>query len=286
MSLHDSAPITSATNSVVKRVRAVVAGREAGTLVLEGERLIQDALQSGFVLDVLLVSGDRRELAEELAAAGHDPVLMEASLLGRIGFLKTSPGILALAKAPPFADCAGLASLVAGDPAALVLVVCGVSDPVNLGALVRSAEAAGAAALVFVEGAGVSPWNPRALRGSMGSLLRLPVYSAANAIAATTSLAAAGFRIVCGATRGGASLRDFDWAGPVALWAGSEVGDAAPLDEFAELAELAELKFERVTIPMARAAESLNVAVANSLLLFAAGRAEPTSEAGSPEATR
>ncbi|MDG2144448.1 MAG: TrmH family RNA methyltransferase, partial [Planctomycetota bacterium] len=60
----------------------------------------------------------------------------------------------------------------------------------------------------------------------------------------------------------------FDWSGPVALWVGGETGDTGEVEQ----------QFEGVTIPMAGAAESLNVTVASSLLLFAAGRAEPRGE--------
>jgi TrmH family RNA methyltransferase len=237
-------------------------------MLLEGERLVRDALAAGLACELLLISDDRLDLAEELLEAGLAPLLMAAELLGRIGKLKSSRGVLALAAAPESIGIDRLGPLLAEVPSALLLVVCGVSDPVNLGALVRSAEAAGAAAMIFVEGAGVSPWNPRALRGSMGSVLRLPMFSAESAGALAAGLASANVRIVRGATRDGANFRAFDWSGAVALWVGGEVGNVGEI----------EAGFEAVTIPMAGATESLNVTVASSILLFAAGRAEPGDE--------
>ena len=112
---------------------------------------------------------------------------------------------------------------------------------------------------------GVGPWNPRALRGSMGSLLRLPVVRGLGAVEALEALTAQGWRSVTAATRGGSSWREADWSGPVALWVSGETG--------VEPEALADL--ERDTIPMAGGVESLNVTVAASLLLFAAGRVGP-----------
>ncbi len=258
-------PITSAANASVKRVRNVAAGKEPGVLLLEGERLVRDALQADLAIELLLVASDRESLAKELAEAGYWPLLVEPELLGRIGKLKSSDGVLALGVAPLCAaleDEGELGSLLSETPDALLLVVCGVTDPVNLGALARSAEAAGARAMVFVQGSGVSLWNPRTLRGSMGSVLRLPVFTAESAQQAAALLTAHGVRIVRGATRGGASYRTLDWQGAVALWVGGEVGEVSEL----------EAQFESVTIPMAAGAESLNVTVASSLLLFAAAR--------------
>lgn len=261
-------PITSASNSIVKHVRGVAAGKQDGAVLLEGERLVRDAIGSGLELDVLLVSDAREPLAEEFEAAGLAPLLMEDSLLARIGKLKSADGVLAIGLAPGMEEAAtGLPLIFQAKPDALVLVAAGIAEPGNLGALVRSAEAAGASAMIHVSG-NVSPWNPRALRGAMGSLFRLPVLSASSAADAAAALAANGVRVVRGATRGGAAPAAFDWSGPVALWVGGETGDTGEVEQ----------QFEGVTIPMAGAAESLNVTVASSLLLFAAGRAEPRGE--------
>ncbi len=216
--------------------------------------------------ELLFVSDARPERFAELEAAGRRPVAIEAELLDRIGSLKHGPGVLALVPEPATRTVGELAEALAacaGEGPPLVLVVAGVADPVNLGALARSAEAAGAVALVRVAG-GVSPWNPRALRGSMGSLLRLPVFEAADGEAAASALAAAGLAVAHAATRGGSDYRTFDWTRPLALWIGPEVGPTGELPAASA----------GLSIPMAGGVESLNVTVAASLLLFAAGRVE------------
>jgi TrmH family RNA methyltransferase len=263
--------IRSAANAAVKRVRAAAAGKLPELLLLEGDRLVDEALAAGLELELLLVSDERPERLAELG--DQVPLPVAAELLERIGSLKSGPGVLALARAPREAPVAELpAQLAAGDPGAppLVLVVAGVADPVNLGALARSAEAAGAVALVWIAG-GVSPYNPRALRGSMGSLLRLPVYRARSAAQAASSLSVAGLVHARADTRGGVCHRDFDWRRPMALWVGPESGDAIAIAGTGAA-------FEGVTIPMAGGVESLNVTVAASLLLFAADRVPGPSE--------
>ncbi len=97
----------------------------------------------------------------------------------------------------------------------------------------------------------------------MGSLLRLPLVHGVSASAVAQTFEARGVRQVIAATRGGADPRDFDWSRALALWVGSETGGEPGVCA----------GFERVTIPMAGGVESLNVTVAASLLLFAAGRA-------------
>ena len=255
----DRTVIRSRANTDIQRVGAVHAGRERGCLVLEGERLIEDALRAKVEFELVLVAERLLERAADFERRGIAVRVVDDDLLERVSTLTKSPGLLALCRAPR--------EHVINDlkPAkdALLLVVAGIAEPGNLGALARSAEAAGASALCIVAG-GASPWNDKALRGSMGSLLRLPVVTFANAEAAAGELAARGFRQVRAATRGGKTLSQFDWSGRVALWLGAETGSLPKACE----------SFERVTIAMRGAVESLNVTVAGSLLLFAAGRAE------------
>lgn len=252
------ATIRSGQHPLMKRLGAILAGSEREACVLEGDRLIDDALASSFPLEVVLVSSEREDRARDLERRGLRVQRVDGALLAKKSALRNSPGVAAIAGIPPRRS---VAELDAG-ARALVLVIAGLSDPGNLGALARSAEAAGAAALVVVAGS-ANPWGDKALRGSMGSLLRLPVVSLPSAGDAARELRARGFRLLAAATRDGKPFTQLDWSGPIALWVGSETG----LDP-KEMAG-----FERVTIPMAGAVESLNVTVAASLLLFAAGRA-------------
>jgi RNA methyltransferase, TrmH family len=255
--MDDTSTIRSAANPAWKRVGAVLAGKDRDHIVLEGDRLIEDALRAGVGIEALFVDEARTDVPPSWRDARAPLRAVASSLLRRASGLTTPQGSLALAARPRGADLGALQAL----PRTLVLVAAGVSDPGNLGALARSAEAAGATALVALEGC-ASPWNSKALRGSMGALLRLPVIERATAAEVARELGLAGMRQVRAGTRGGANYADFDWSGPLALWVASETGDIP-----AEARE-----FESVTIPMCASAESLNVAVAASILLFAAGR--------------
>ena len=254
-------PIRSSAHPLLKRVRAAAAQRE-GEILLEGDRLVDEARRQGLELAAVLVAEERGERLRELAAAGLPVRAVAAELLARASALEHSPGCLALA---PIPRARSLDELAPRGPA-LVAVAAGVQDPGNLGALARTAEAAGAAALLVLAG-GCSPWNPKVLRGSMGSVLRLPVLVLAADAGAADELARRGFRNVVARTRDGKPYDVFDWSGRVALWLSGETG-ALP-DELAR----ASAGFEGVTIPMAGSVESLNVTVAAAVLLFAAARA-------------
>jgi len=236
--------------------------------VLEGERLVGDALTAGYGIETLLVAEDRMQghgrVAALVESAGGALRCVGPELLARVSGLSTSPGLLALCHVPETRSLDGLNAL-AEDGEALVVVAAGVQDPGNLGAIARVTEAAGARALVTTDG-GCRPWNPKAMRGSMGSFLRLATVEGGAPGAVWDGLAERGVRAVVASTRGGVSLGAFDWSGRVALWLSSESGEWP-----AELASKAK-GADAVTIPMAGAVESLNVAVAAGVLLFAAGR--------------
>lgn len=257
--MEESSTIRSAANAACKRVKAVTAGRVEGRILLEGERLIDDARRGGLEIEQVLVSEERPELLERWSRAGLPVRPVLASIAERLGTVKGSPGCVAVAVKPRTWD---LEALLDRNRGCLLLVVAGMADPGNLGAVARSAEAAGVTALVVVAG-GVSPWNPRVLRGSMGSLLRFDLAEAADAEELAETLAERGFRQVRAATAGGAAPREMDWRGPVALWVSAETG---------RMPEAA-ADFEAVTIPMAGRAESLNAAVAAAVILFQAAEA-------------
>lgn len=259
--MESSRPIIRSTkNPLLQRVRAVGAGRERGAILLEGTSLVAEARSSGIELECVLVSLDRAAEADALEREGVPVQLVLDSILASASRLTSSPGILALAREPRSRE---LADLSLGEDA-LVAVAAGLQDPGNLGALVRTAEASGATALVLC-GAGCSPWNTKALRGSMGSLLRLPLCRFERAQDALQALEERGFRSVRAATRGGIDHARFDWSGRIALWFTGESGDLAGGEARAD-------RFECVSISMAGEVESLNVTAAAAVLLFAAGR--------------
>ena len=140
--------------------------------------------------------------------------------------------------------------------ATFVMVADRVADPGNAGTIIRSAEAAGADAVVFTPGS-VDPFNPKVVRATAGSLFRVPVVSAELG-----DLRAAGLRLLGSSSHRGAAHTSLDLRVPLAVVVGNEahgVPDDAPVDEW-------------VTIPHHGPAESLNVAMAATVLAFEVAR--------------
>lgn len=249
--------IRSRTNSVLKRARHVGRGKEEGFVLIEGERLIRDAISAGHIPDLLLVAESQMPTVQDLLGT-CDLRRCADGLMEGLGALKTAPGLAGIFHVP--ADLAlGALGAAVGEGPALILGVAGIADPGNLGALVRVAEAAGAAAVVIASG-GARPFGPKALRGSMGSLFRVPVVEVQRLGDAVTTLNTLGFEQCVAATRGGHTLHDHPFTQRTVLWMTSETGETPE--------ELAACK--GITIPMRGQVESLNVTVAGALLLYAA----------------
>lgn len=152
----------------------------------------------------------------------------------------------------------------------LPLVVCvAVRDPGNLGAILRSADAAGSAG-VLVCGESADPYNPKVVRASAGAIFRLPLAVGGEAADVLDRVGEAGLRRVGTLVRGGLDYAGVSLAAPLALVLGNEASGLAP--------ELAGRLDEAVTIPMAGGGESLNVAMAATVLCFEAARRRRSEE--------
>lgn len=252
-----------ARHHTLQRLRRLSRRRAArtgeGAYVIDGPTLLAEALEAGVeVMDVVAEPGCPPDLFDRAALAGASVWRASAGSLGRFVETVTPQRVAAIARMDdrPPAEAAAAAG-----PLALVLV--GVGDPGNAGTLLRSAEAAGAGAVLFCDGS-VDPFGPKCVRSSAGSLFRLAVTRAADSDQALAALAAQGFTTV--GTRAGGALAydDVNLAGPVALVLGNE---AHGLPE-----AVAAAVDSSVTIPMAGRTESLNVGMAGTVLCFEALR--------------
>ena len=147
-----------------------------------------------------------------------------------------------------------------------------VRDPGNAGTLLRSASAAGASGVVFTTGA-VDPFSPKTVRAASGALFQVPIATGVDLDALVPVLGSAGFTTIGAAADAPGSMEDVDLTGRVALVVGNEgwgIGATA-----------AELLDAMVSIPMPGAAESLNVGIAGSILLFEAVRQRRLSSSSS-----
>jgi TrmH family RNA methyltransferase len=236
--------------------------------LLEGPHLLAEALDAGVALELVLATPEMlageegRRLAARLAVP---PLEVAGEALATLADADSPRGIAAIAHLPR----AGAASLPlrAGGAGGIYLYLDGLQDPGNLGALARVAEAAGVAGLALAPGS-VHPNHPRALRGSAGSLLRLPAAVGVTPAELDRRLAESGSapRWIALATRGGSSLWSDDWTGPAA--AGAPLVLAVGAEGPGLSPDAAARAVVAVTIPLAPPVESLNAVVAAALVLF------------------
>jgi RNA methyltransferase, TrmH family len=277
--------ITSKDNKWLKLFRAALSGtgpREGEFIGVEGPKLVEEALRSGLEAEALLVSvtGERemekilRAASESEAGISRDRILKTSDKLFRsVAGTESPQGVAALFRQPVWgiedvlrdrADSDG--TVPGGIP--LVIALAGIQDPGNLGTILRSAEAFGATGAVTTRGT-VDPWSPKAIRASAGSGLRLPVVRGIAAPILLAQLKMHQIRIIAATGRRGnnalaKTASSDDLRGPVAVFIGNE-GTGLP-------GEVEHAADATISIPMSEAVESLNAAVAASLLLYEAAR--------------
>ena len=247
--------VESRHNSRIKELRAaLVRGAKAPHIAVEGLHLIEEAVKSGLKLHTVFVRSGNDGLLEHLDLGDAEVLIVTEDVFLSATTTEHPQGIAALVEAPEFT----LQAMLRGTP--LVVIAAGLQDPGNLGTLVRSAEAFGATGMILLPGT-VSLSNAKTLRASSGSAFRLPVI-AMPADDAFAALREAGVQIFAAVARDGAS--EADLRGPCALLLGNE-GSGLPGAWIASADA-------RLTIPYPGAVESLNAAVAGSVLLYDAMR--------------
>jgi TrmH family RNA methyltransferase len=259
--------ITSRHNPLVARFRALTDEPDpsGSRLLLDGLHLVSEARASGIAFEVVAVAGSRLSadteegsLGRTLSSAGVDVVEAPDAVFASLSPVNTPSGIVAIAERPTVTTAEICA---AAD--AFVVVAVDVQDPGNVGALVRVAEAVGATGML-VCGISASPFSWKAVRGSMGSVLRLPVAAGVTSAEALECLRRSGVRAVAGVARGGLDPDALDWSGKAAIVLG---GEGAGLSQ-----EIVNACDARVSVPMAPEVDSLNVATAGAILVYAARR--------------
>lgn len=219
------------------------------------------------VTDLIVTAPARsrhHDLVTEIAEAGIPVHVVSGEIMAELAQTVTPQGLLAVCG---FIDVP-LAEAVRPETA-LVALLANVRDPGNAGTVLRTADAAGAHAVVFAD-ASVDPYNGKCVRASAGSLFHLPVVAGVRIEDAVRTMREAGLRIVAADGRAGRSLDDPDvqarLAGPTAWMLGNEAWGLPP--------ELIALADEPVAVPIYGQAESLNLAAAAAVCLYASARAQ------------
>ncbi len=258
--------ITSRDNPLLRQARAIRDGKIEELIFIEGLRLAEEAHRSNLDIEAVIVSEEllRKERAaaviDELSQISKRVASVSEKLLESISYTKTPQGIVVLAQRPESSEERLTGSL---NTNSLLVVLHKINNPVNVGAIVRTAEAAGATGVITTRNTS-DPFSPKSLRGAMGSAFRLPIWSEILFEEMIEWCRKRTIVTVCADTEANTAYTELDWTRPSALILGPESTGftTAELDS----AE------RRVRIPMKGAAESLNVSVAGGILLFEAAR--------------
>jgi RNA methyltransferase, TrmH family len=255
--------IESRQNPRVKELRAALSrsGRTpSGLIAIEGEHLVQEAMRSHLrFASIFLRHGYQPPFAIPQDAK-H--LLLPADIFASAVSTEQPQGIAALIHPPVFSADAIFRTPAPHATAPLILVLAGLQDPGNVGTLLRSAEAFAASGVLLLPGT-ASPWNPKALRASAGSAFRVPAVNVTETDALGL-LARHNIPAIAAVAREGMPVNEAPLANACALLIGNE---GAGLSD-ALIARAA----HRITIPMPGNVESLNAAIAGSLLLYEAAR--------------
>ena len=258
--------ITSRDNSLLRQARAVRDGRVDELIFVEGLRLCLEALRSRLEIEAVIASEElipKERAAEafaELSKAAQRVGTVSEKLLESISYTKTPQGIVVLARRPESSEQRLTLSLKTKP---LLVVLHQINNPVNVGAILRTAEAAGATGIITTKNTS-DPFSPKSLRGAMGSAFRLPIWRNTDFAEVLAWCRDRSISLV--GTAAGATMKhtDWDWTRASALVLGPE---STGLGE-----EEMKATDQTVSIPMQGEVESLNVSVAAGILLYEAAR--------------
>jgi RNA methyltransferase, TrmH family len=256
-------------NSLVKEMRRAFSRAdltESGSFAIEGLRMVEEAIRSGLRFDAVFFSesaeNQAQKLMPQLGAHVETAVLPDKLFAGMVP--SDSPqGVAALVRYRQSSMAEILEKLAIGP----LVVVAGLQDPGNLGTILRSAEAFSAAGVWLGEGT-VSPFNSKVVRGSAGSIFRLPVVRV-KLLEALPQLREKSVRVVATSSHKGVPLPEANLASPIAILVGGE-GGGVPRDLLSKADEI-------LAIPHAPQVESLNAGVAASIVLYEAARKRENS---------
>jgi TrmH family RNA methyltransferase len=265
--------VQSKNNARLKELRKAFLrpGRDThGLVAVEGLHLVQEALRSGLRVKTVFVrvGGDVSGVRDPEQHGVEEVCFLSPEAFDSAVQTETPQPIAALVEIPDWTWAHILRARETWPP--MLIVLAGVQDPGNLGTILRSAEAFGATGVISLPGT-VNEWNPKVVRSSAGSIFRLPLVHATPEECFTT-LREGGARVLTTSVTNAAPIHEANLTGPVAFLIGNE-GAGVP-------AGIAKQADSAITIPCPGPVESLNAAVAASVLLYETSRQREVVAAG------
>ena len=246
--------ITSMQNPKVafwRSLKTRAARQEAGLYIVEGAKMVGEALQGGLAKSLLIDVDRLQEYQHFSDTAACDVFAVSAHILASVCDTKTPQGVAAAILLP---DAPSL-----GELGPLIVALDGVQDPGNVGTILRTADAAGfTGALLSEECADL--YSPKCLRATMGSIFRLKALVAPSLPVALANLKEAGYSLLSGELNGTPFYERANVQSRLCLLIGSEGNGVSP--------EVSALCTHRLTLPMRGGAESLNAAVAAGIMMY------------------
>jgi TrmH family RNA methyltransferase len=257
--------ITSRDNSLLRQARAVREEKIRELIFVEGLRLCEEALESKLPIESVIYSEEiaqkqrAKEFLTKVESTAKRVAVVSEKLLATVSYTKTPQGIVLIAERPS----SGSEMLLDETRPPLLVIMHNINNPVNVGAILRTAEAAGASGAITTRQTS-DPFSPKALRGAMGSAFRLPIWSGPDYEEVLAWCRTNNIEIICTDAEGSKSYSAIDWTRPTALVLGPE-SEGLSSEEIAAADQC-------VSVPMQGKVESLNVAVTAGVLLYEAVR--------------
>ena len=255
--------ITSRKNPLIMELAALRKEADPDLILLEGPKLVEEALKASLRIETLIIQEGARgwddscQLVEGAKQRARRTLFVSESVFRALSDVEEPQGIAAVCRRPRWI----WEQILAGKPAP-ILILDGLQNPGNVAAILRTAEAAGAAGVITTPET-AHLFSPKALRGAMGSTLRLPSLEHKTVDEIVTRLKESTYSLL-GSGPKGISYLKADWIQAWAVLLGQEGGGISPQWE-------PHLK-QTVSIPMQPPVESLNVGAAAAVLLYEAFR--------------
>ncbi len=248
--------ITSRKNPYIRSL-SLMRKHKGEHLFIEGEKLISEAVMSGYSIETLLFSEDFSGATATLSSSETRVISVSREIIELLSTTNTPQGVIALTKRRPRADLSGITR-----KSGYYVILDRVSDPGNVGTIIRTAEAFGASGVVLCGGC-ADLYNDKTLRATMGAAFRMGIYHASDAVEAVAAFQGYGAKVYASALDNAAKkLTELSFPGFFAFVIGNESAGVSP--------DTIKMCDETVFIPMTGGTESLNAAVAASIILWEA----------------